>query len=132
MAKLLYADCVKMTRFILGEAEKQKRPLGLSITDDAGRMVSCALMDGGPQRFIDLTYRKCYTAAKLTRSGAEVKQLLESSNITIQDFGDPLFIPFIGSALVRKDGEIVGAIAVSGWTSEEDQELCDRAAALVQ
>ena len=38
----------------------------------------------------------------------------------------------IGSAPLRDaSGELIGAIAVSGWKSEEDQELADAAAKLI-
>jgi uncharacterized protein GlcG (DUF336 family) len=46
--------------------------------------------------------------------------------------GDPRFVGWGGGIPVRKDGEVVGSVAVSGLSADEDIELATLGAAAVE
>jgi len=130
--QITYAQCKTMTDHILEKAARAQRPLAVVVTDDAGNIVSATLMDGFHVRGIAFAHSKAYTAAKMTRTGREFRKLLEEGGNTLAAFCDPMMTNLIGSSPVwDKQGQVIGAIAVSGWTSDEDQQLCDEAVKLV-
>jgi glc operon protein GlcG len=130
--QITYEMCKKMSDYVLEKGFKANRPLAVVITDDAGNIVYANIMDGFHVRGISFAYHKAYTAAKMTRTGREFKELCQRDNIDVNVFCDPKMTTLIGSSPVRNaNGETIGAIGVSGWTSDEDQQLCDEAVKLI-
>lgn len=90
------------------------------------------LMDGYHSRGCRFASNKAYTCAMMGMRGEDFHNLVANSGNSLSAFCDPRMTTMIGSAPLRDaSGELIGAIAVSGWKSEEDQELADAAAKLI-
>lgn len=61
---------------------------------------------------------------------AQMKKL----GIGNEAMGDPQLLTYLpgGTPIFTADGDLLGAIGVSGWTMEEDQMLADEAVAYLQ
>lgn len=130
MNKLNYANRHIMLDYLTQRVERdeQHRPLAICIVDDAGRLLEAVLMDGAPKRMLEFGYYKAYTAAKMGKSTAHLRDHLSTHDTRIGDFCDPKMTVLRGGApIVDMQGEIIGAIGMSGWKSEEDQELASSA-----
>jgi uncharacterized protein GlcG (DUF336 family) len=117
---------------MVDEAVAKARELGVSenvaILDDGGNLKAFGRMDGAPLPTIEMAQNKAYTA------------LL---GVSTQDFfnfiqGDPSLLAGIptlsrvaawgGGFPIKVDGEIVGAIGVSGAPAVQNDVDCARAA----
>ena len=130
--KITFDMCRKMTDALVVKGKEMGKSLAIVVADASGCVISAALMDGYHPRGIEFASRKAYTAVKMSRTGKEFRALCERDHVTVDDFGDPKLTIFIGSTPIRDaEGDVIGAVAVSGATSEEDQELSDFAAGLL-
>lgn len=132
--KLRYEDCKTLIDFLIRKVEVEEgKPLAIAISDDAGNPISLTLLDGMAVRGGSFALHKAYTAAKFNKSTKLMMEHLKKQGFEISAFCDPKLSPLKGGApIVDKDGVMVGAIGVSGWTGDEDQELADEAASILQ
>lgn len=110
-------------------AEKKAREIGvkmnIAIVDSGANLTSFSRMDGAWLGSIDIAIKKAKTARYFNMDTGEIGKLSQP--------GQPLFniehsnnglITFPGGVPLRnKDGEIIGAIGVSGSTVDDDHEV---------
>ncbi len=130
--KLDYKNRHIMLDYLFRRVEEDGRPLAICIVDGAGGLLEAVLMDGAPRRMLDFGYHKAYTAAKMGRTTDNLRQHLKKQETDISWFCDPKMTLLRGGApIFDSEHNVVGAIGMSGWKSEEDQELASAAAALL-
>ena len=101
------------------------RPVAMAIVDDAGNLLSYSRMDNcrpNPQTF---AIRKAYTSAMSGQNSADNAERLKSQGRTVGDFGNPNLVSAQGAVVILDPatGAILGAIGVSGLSSQEDEDL---------
>jgi uncharacterized protein GlcG (DUF336 family) len=111
-------------------AQKIRVPMNIAIVDVGGNLKAFARMDGAWLGSIDIAIRKARTArffdmetgelGKLSKPGAPA-YMIEVSNGGLITF--PGGVPLKGP-----DGEIVGAIGVSGGLPKQDQDVAEEGA----
>jgi len=91
-------------------------------------------MDGAPVSSIRIAANKAYSAARERKTTEEIGQKARhpEKGFEIAYFGDERFVGWGGGVPVWRDGEVVGAIAVSGLPQAEDIRLATWAAGLVE
>jgi len=103
--------------------EKNMRPLSVAVLDARGCLVAYAMEDGGLLREV-VAKGKAYGALGMGRSSRVLEQLAKDRphfmNAIIEASAGRL-VPVPGGVLVKKDGAIVGAVGVSGDTSDNDE-----------
>ncbi len=114
-----------MQAMIQKATQEPDRPVAMAIVDDAGNLVSYAKMDKcrpNPQTF---AIRKAYTSAMSGVNSAEYAERLKSQGRTVSDFGNPNLVSAHGAAVILDPagGAVLGAIGVSGLSSQEDEDL---------
>lgn len=97
----------------------------IAVVDAHGETIAMLRMSGAPLSSINVALNKAYSAARLRRPSADVGRRVRhpEQGIDIAYYSDPRFIGFGGGLPVSLDGEIVGAVAVSGLSDAEDEEL---------
>ena len=122
----------ELARQMVDEAVAKARELGVAenvaILDDGGNLKAFGRMDGAPILCIEMAQNKAYTA------------LIGVSTQDFFDFiqGDPSLLAGIptlarvaawgGGFPIKVDGEIVGAIGLSGAPTVQNDEDCAKAA----
>jgi uncharacterized protein GlcG (DUF336 family) len=107
------------------------RPICVTISDQAGEMLGFVKMDGAPQRSIQISQRKAYTAARMGVPTSVFMERLQRDKFLASDF-DSFFTALPGGTpLKNKEGGIIGAIGVSGLAASEDQAITDFVAGIV-
>ncbi len=101
------------------------RPVAIAIVDDSGNLLNYARMDGcrtNPQAF---AIRKAFTSAMSGRNSGEYAEQLKSQGRSVSDMGNPNLVSAQGAAVVLhpKTKAVLGAIGVSGLSSQEDEDL---------
>ena len=97
-------------------------PMNIAVVDHGNNLVAFARMDGAWLGSVDIAQGKAYTARAFNMSTKELAPLCQP--------GQPLFgihasnggrlIVFAGGIPLEQDGEVVGAIGVSGGAVEQD------------
>jgi glc operon protein GlcG len=98
-------------------------PLTVGVAGSDGVMIALQRMDGAPTLGVNMVVAKLHTAVVGRKDTIE----RHGKGINPADYNDPLITTFGGGVVLRHDGQVIGAIAVSGRTPEEDHQLCDGA-----
>jgi glc operon protein GlcG len=103
------------------------------VADSHGELIAFARMDGAPVSSIAIAANKAWTAARERKTTQEIGERVRhpEKGFDIAYFGDPRFVGWGGGVPVWRDGEVVGAVAVSGLPQADDIRLATWAAALV-
>ena len=101
------------------------------VADAHGEPVALLRLDGAPLSSIAVASNKAFTAARLRRPTREVGATLRERGTDIAFYGDSRYIGFGGGLPIRVDGVVVGAVAVSGLSDAEDEELAAMGVAII-
>jgi len=119
------ADAQRAIQVIGSELAKRDKAAVIAVADDHGEVISLLRLDGAPVPSIVIATNKAFTAARERKTTFELGQKSRDPKFGFDFafYGDPRYIGFGGGVPVIFDGAVVGAIAVSGLSSEEDAEL---------
>ena len=106
---------------------------GRSVADSQGELIAFARMDGAPISSIRIAANKAWTAARERKPTKEIGEKVRhpEKGHDVAYYGDPKFVGWGGGIPVWKNGEVVGAVAVSGLSSNEDISLASLGAELI-
>ena len=123
-------------RRVISAAEKKAleigQPMNIAVVDGGGNLVAHVRMDGAWIGSIDISIKKAYTSRAFDLA---TKDLAEQSQSGGQFFGihasnNGKIMIFAGGILLYSDGQVVGAIGVSGGSGEQDHAVAEAGAAL--
>ena len=112
---------------IVGRAHTRARELGIKVSvavvDSGGLLVALARMDGAPPLSPQIAEAKAVGAAMLFRDGASLAELAKDRpgffSVVDRLVRVPI-VPGLGSVLIRRDDQVIGAVGVSGGKPEQD------------
>ena len=113
------------------KAQEIGQPMNIAVVDAGGNLVSHARMDGAWIGSIDISITKAFTSRAFDIA---TKDLAEHSQPGGQFYGIHVsnggrIRIFAGGIPLSRDGEVVGAIGVSGGSGEQDQTVAEAGAA---
>jgi glc operon protein GlcG len=128
-----YAEAKRTVDLLTAEIAQSGQAGVIAVADPAGELIAFARMDGAPVSSIRIAANKAYSAARERKSTEEIGQKARhpEKGFEIAYFGDDRFVGWGGGVPVWRDGEVVGAIAVSGLPQAEDIRLATWAASLI-
>jgi uncharacterized protein GlcG (DUF336 family) len=109
------------------EAKKIGQPMNIAIVDAGANLMAFMRMDGAWLGSIDIAINKAFTARAFDISTLELGQNSQPGG---QFFGihvsnhDRVMI-FAGGIPIKMNGQIVGAVGVSGGSGEQDQAVAE-------
>ena len=120
-----YQDAKRIVDLIVQKALEQQKAAVVAISDAHGELIAFARMDGAPLSSIRVAANKAWTAARERKPTKEIgeKARHPEKGFDIAYYGDPRFVGWGGGLPVWRGSEVVGAVAVSGLSSDEDIEL---------
>ncbi len=115
-------------------AEQMKVRVSVAVAGRAGDLKAFARMDGASLLSAETARRKAYTVAAVGMSTLDFGTILKSEMREEPELFHGMIalegvIAFAGGVPLTLDGQPVGAVAVSGGTSAQDQEIAQVAAA---
>ena len=104
----------------------QLRPLSVAVVDAGGHLQAFERQDGSPPGRFKLAYSKANAAIQMGMGGSQLQQLADQRPefvLAINGNYQGEFLPALGAILVKDSrNNIIGAIGVSGATSEQDRD----------
>jgi uncharacterized protein GlcG (DUF336 family) len=109
------------------KAQQMGQPMNIAVMDAGRNLVAFHRMDGAWVASIDIAIDKAFTSAGRGLTTRKIGEMAQP--------GQPLFginttnggriVIFAGGIPLTRDGEVVGAIGVSGGTVDEDHEVAE-------
>lgn len=107
--------------------EKKAKELNLdfvlTVVNNEGNLILEEKMDNALLASVEIAKKKAYTAAALKIETSVLSELVQPGGSLYGLQSDSKYIVFGGGCLLKRDGEIVGAVGVSGGTVEEDMTV---------
>ena len=122
-------DARRLVAMIADRLDAQGAGAAVAVVDPHGELIAFLRTDGCRLASINIAINKAFTAA---REGVESSVLGERSRtegFPITNFGDPRYVGWGGGVPIIVEGEVIGAVGVSGLPEAEDVELARWAAA---
>ena len=132
-ASLGAGDAQLAIQVIQAELVRRSKSAVIAVADDHGELIGLLRGDGAPMPSIVIATNKAWTAARERKPSFELGQASRDpqKGFDMAYYGDRRYIGWGGGVPVVVAGNVVGAIAVSGLSQEEDMELAGMAVAAV-
>src|ERR1700704_4550923 len=113
------------------KADEIGQPMNIAVVDAGGNLLSHVRMDGAWIGSIDISINKAFTARAFDISTAQLSENSQPGQqfCGIQNSNHGRIMIFAGGVPLRSNGQVVGAIGVSG---SQDQEVATSGASAVQ
>ncbi len=117
-----YSEAQRAVDLIVERALQMQKAAVVAVADSHGELICFARMDGAPISSIHIAMNKAWTAARERKPTKEIGDKVKhpDKGHDIAYYGDPKYVGWGGGIPVWKNGEVVGAVAVSGLSSSED------------
>ena len=123
--RLTLTESTAMIQRAQGKAVELGIRVTVAVVDAGGLLVALSRMDGAPSISPQIAEAKAVGAAMLNRDGASLAELARDRpgffGVADRLVRVPI-VPGLGSVLIKRDGELLGAIGVSGGRPEQDLE----------
>ena len=120
-----YQDAKRIIDVIVERALEQRKAAVIAVSDAHGELIAFARMDGAPLSSIRVAANKAWTAARERKPTKDIGDKIRhpEKGFDIAFYGDKRFVGWGGGIPIWRDGEVAGAIGVSGLSSAEDIAL---------
>ena len=116
----------------ISRAQAKAAELGVRVTvgvvDEGGLLIALSRMDGALPLSPQIAEAKAVGAAMLYRDGAGLAELAKERpgffSVADRLVRVPI-VPGLGSVLIKRDGQVLGAVGVSGARPKQDQECAE-------
>ena len=108
------------------KAEEVGKPVSVTIVDAGGTLMAMERLGDAPSATVMVAEGKAVASAVMGRDSGRLEAMAQSlptiiNSLTIRYGGR--FVPAQGGVVIRNEGEVAGAVGVSGATSEEDEAI---------
>ncbi|MDN4073009.1 GlcG/HbpS family heme-binding protein [Fictibacillus terranigra] len=120
---------LELAKTLIESAEKKAReiqvPMVISIVDKGGNFVACHRMDEALLVSVDIAQNKAWTSVAMKMPTANLAEAagVGKSLYGINTTNNGRVVVFGGGIPLRQNGEIIGAIGVSGGSVKEDIQV---------
>ncbi|MGC9954094.1 MAG: heme-binding protein [Rhizomicrobium sp.] len=108
---------------IVGELKRRGKVAAIAVADRHGELIALWRMNGAGLSTMTVASNKAFTAARTRGPSGDLGDSIRADGWDIAFLSDPRYIGWPGGVPVMIGGQVVGAIAVSGLSGEEDAEL---------
>jgi glc operon protein GlcG len=116
----------------LAEAVKNKWNMAVAVVDPNGTLIFYEKMDNTQIGSAEVSIAKARSAAQFKRPTKAFQDALASGGAGLRILGLPGAVPVEGGIPLISDGKILGAIGVSGGTSEQDGQCAQAGAGTIK
>jgi uncharacterized protein GlcG (DUF336 family) len=122
----------KIAPAALAEARKNGWTMAVAVVDPAGDLVYFERMDNTQLGSVNIAIAKARSSARFKRPTKVFEDMIASGGNGLRALGLEGAVPVQGGFPLVMEGKIIGAVGVSGGTSEQDTQCAKIAADLVK
>ena len=122
-APITFDQAQKAMAAAQAEAKKNNWNVVISIVDSGGQLVAMQRLDGAQWGSIDVARDKAYSAVAFRRPTKAFQDAVSQGGENLRILKLTGASPLEGGIPIVMDGKIVGAIGVSGVTSQQDAQI---------
>jgi uncharacterized protein GlcG (DUF336 family) len=116
------ADARIAVAAVLNGARPTEAPLAIAVVDGNGQVVYLVRQDGAAAIDVRDAERKAYTAAFIGRDTSMWRLQILHDGRTVADWSNPNLTTVHGGWTLRRAGQVIGGIGVSGSGNEDRDE----------
>ena len=133
VANLDYSDAKQVVDLIIEQAQQMQKAVAVAVADCHGELIAFGRMDDVPLPSIVIAINKACTAARSGKPTQEIGEKVRhpEKGHDIAYYGDSRFVGWGGGIPVLRNGQVAGAVAVSGLSSVEDASLARLGAEMI-
>ena len=121
--QLSHADAQAMIETVRKNAEAAGKAVCVAVSDSHGELIAFLRMDGCQLPSVYIAMNKAFTAARERKESGEIGNHMKDTGFPMTNYGNLRYTGWGGGLPVEHQGQVIGAIGVSGLSSEEDIEL---------
>jgi glc operon protein GlcG len=125
---LSHRDAQKVLAAIQEKLEAENKGAAIAVADSQGELLAFLRTDGCKLPSINIAINKAYTAAREQKESFAVGEASRRDGFPMTNFGDLRYTAWGGGVPIVVNGEVVGAVGVSGLPEAEDMLLARMAA----
>ncbi|AHG89535.1 protein of unknown function DUF336 [Gemmatirosa kalamazoonensis] len=121
-------------RRVIAAAEQKAgeigQPMNIAVADAGGNLVAHVRMDGAWMGSVDISIKKAWTSRAFDIATKDLAPLSQPGKdfFGIHASNDGRVMIFAGGIPLKRDGQVVGAIGVSGGSGKQDHEVAEAGA----
>ena len=127
---LNHADAARIVDAIRAELDAQGKGAAIAVVDSQGELLAFLRTDGCKLPSITIAINKAFTAAREQRPSKEIGNSSREKQWPMTNFGDPRYTAWGGGVPIVYQGQVVGAVGVSGLPEADDIVLATMCARL--
>lgn len=128
---LSHSDAMRIVELIRSELEAQGKGAAIAVADAHGELIAFLRTDGCKLPSLTIAINKAFTAAREQKPSREIGDSSRSKQWPMSNFGDLRYTAWGGGVPIVYQGQVVGAVGVSGLPEEEDMLLAAKGAMLI-
>ena len=112
------------------KAEELGQPMNIAVADGGGNIVAHVRMDNAWIGSIDISMKKAYTsrAFDITTKDLAAESASGGQFFGIHASNGGKIMIFAGGVPLKRDGQVVGAVGVSGGSGDQDHSVAEAGA----
>ncbi len=126
--KLTLQEAEQIIEAVLKQGQSLGKALSVAVVDEGGFLKSVKRADGARPLTPSIALAKAYSAAVMERPTTMLKDWANSNPgffAQLSTMGTHPIVATEGGVTIKRDGQILGGLGVSGGTPAEDQQACD-------
>ncbi len=129
--QLSHKDALTIVSAIQAALEAEGKGAAIAVVDAHGELLAFLRTDGCRLPSITIAIHKAFTAAREQTESKKIGEASLAERFPMTNFGDLRYTSWGGGVPVRYQGQVVGAVGVSGLPEAEDMALAALGASLI-
>jgi len=130
--QLSHSDAMNIINTIRAALEKDNKGAAIAVADTQGELMAFLRTDGCRLPSINIAINKAYSAAREQKPSKAIGLASIEEGFPMTNFGDLRYTAWGGGVPIVYEGEVVGAVGVSGLPEAEDMVLAKMGVDLFQ
>ena len=118
-----YSEARGLVEAVADRLEEEGRGAAVAVVDAHGELVAFLRTDGCPFPSIKIATQKAFTAARDRQESRALGDTARREDFPLTNFGEIGYVGWGGGVPIEVEGEVIGALGISGLPETEDMKL---------
>jgi glc operon protein GlcG len=118
-----YVEARQLVAAVADRLEADGRGAAVAVVDAHGELVAFLRTDTCPLPSIRIAIQKAFTAARERTESRALGDKARAEDFPLTNFGEIGYVGWGGGVPIVVDGEVIGALGISGLPEADDMEL---------